>query len=188
VFNAINDSFVAGKGYPVIPHGSSFVMVAQFLRHGACPVRASTILTYSQSVDSTSPYFADQTRMFSRKQWVDEPFCERDIRLSPGMQTTYLGAAPHPVRLYTARRTCVSRRRLLLRLHGAGTRVVGWTVAVNGRIVRRFRSGRRSFIPVDLRGRPRGRYTITVTARTVDGQRLVDTRRYRTCARRARRR
>ena len=75
VFNAINVGWTgsgASPGYNNVPHGSSFVMVAQFTGDPDCPVDTRTILTYSQSTNPNSPYFADQTRMFSEKQWVDE--------------------------------------------------------------------------------------------------------------------
>jgi acyl-homoserine-lactone acylase len=77
LFNAINVSWDPPAGWPNVPHGSSFVMVTSF--HGnACPTNRS-ILTYSLSVNPNSPYFADQTRMFSRKQWVNPPFCAADV-------------------------------------------------------------------------------------------------------------
>ena len=56
---------------------------------GGCP-RARTIVTYSQSTDPTSPHFADQTRMYSAKQWVRMAFCESDIQAEPGIQTQVL--------------------------------------------------------------------------------------------------
>ncbi|HEX8075335.1 MAG TPA: penicillin acylase family protein [Thermoleophilaceae bacterium] len=78
LFNAINVPWRAPKGYADIPFGSSFVMVTHFQKRG-CPKNRS-ILTYSLSADPTSPYYADQTRMFSRKKWVDPPFCPRQVR------------------------------------------------------------------------------------------------------------
>ena len=76
VFNAINVGFVSGQGYPNVPHGSSYVYTTQFT--DGCP-ETRAILTYSLSTDPTSPWFADQTRMFSEKQWVDEAYCEDEI-------------------------------------------------------------------------------------------------------------
>jgi hypothetical protein len=81
VFNAINvgwDSTAPDVGYTNVPHGSSFVMVSSFT-DDACPNDTRTILTYSQSTDPNSPWFKDQTEMFSNKQWVDEAFCESEI-------------------------------------------------------------------------------------------------------------
>ncbi|MDE0443860.1 MAG: penicillin acylase family protein [Gammaproteobacteria bacterium] len=43
-----------------------------------CPL-AETILLSSQSSDPDSPYFADQTELYGRKQWVSFPYCESQI-------------------------------------------------------------------------------------------------------------
>jgi acyl-homoserine-lactone acylase len=77
VFNAINVPFVRGQGYPDVPHGSSFVQAVHLT--GGCP-DVRTILTYSQSTNPNSPFSADQTRMFTRKEWVIFPFCSKDVR------------------------------------------------------------------------------------------------------------
>ncbi len=76
VFNAIADRFTPGVGYNDITAGSSFVMVTEFDKN--CPNDRS-ILTYSLSDNPNSKHFADQTRMFSRKKWVDPPFCANEV-------------------------------------------------------------------------------------------------------------
>ena len=38
------------------------------------------ILTYSQSENPESEHYADQTRLFSQKQWVPMRFTEQEIR------------------------------------------------------------------------------------------------------------
>jgi hypothetical protein len=101
IFNAINVGWVgsgSNPGYPNVPHGSSFVMASQFTDDPDCPVDTRTILTYSQSTNPSSPYFADQTRMFSNKQWVDEPYCEGEIQTDPNFTTEYVteGAEGYP--------------------------------------------------------------------------------------------
>jgi acyl-homoserine-lactone acylase len=118
VFNAINVSWVGSggsPGYPNVPHGSSFVMAAQFTGDSDCPVDARTILTYSQSTNPNSPYFADQTRMFSRKEWKDEAYCEDEIAADPNLQVTTIAEEPYPrpnsalkvdVKLVPAYETC----------------------------------------------------------------------------------
>ena len=73
-------------GYPNVPHGSSYVYIAQFTGDPDCPVDARSILTYSQSTNPNSPYFADQTRMFSNKEWVDEAYCEDEIAADPNLE------------------------------------------------------------------------------------------------------
>ena len=95
VFNAINVGGGFGpQGWTSVPHGSSFVMAAQFTGDPNCPVDARTILTYSLSTNPNSPWYADQTRMFSNKEWVDEAYCEGDILADPNLQTTRISDQP----------------------------------------------------------------------------------------------
>ncbi|MFL5780193.1 MAG: penicillin acylase family protein [Thermoleophilaceae bacterium] len=78
LFNAINVSWNPPGGYTDVPHGSSFVMVTELHKRG-CP-KNRAILTYSLSTNPKSPFFGDQTRMFSKKKWVDPPFCPSQVR------------------------------------------------------------------------------------------------------------
>jgi acyl-homoserine-lactone acylase len=78
VFNAINVVWNPEQGYPNVPHGSSYVQAVELPRRRCARVR--TILAYSQSTSPESPWFADQTRMFSRKRWVKPPFCPAQMR------------------------------------------------------------------------------------------------------------
>ena len=55
-----------------------------------CP-DAATILTYSESSNPGSPFHSDQTRLFSRKQWVPEYFCRQAV-LRHTLSTTTVGA------------------------------------------------------------------------------------------------
>ena len=43
-----------------------------------CPI-ADAILAPSQSIDPESPHYADQTELYSRKEWVRFPYCEDEI-------------------------------------------------------------------------------------------------------------
>src|SRR5207302_2575141 len=90
--NAIYPGFDAQKGFTDVTDGSSFIQVVTWHDATGCPDVAN-ILSYSLSADPTSPHFADQTRLFSAKQWVQERFCAADIAASPGLQTTQLGLA-----------------------------------------------------------------------------------------------
>ena len=87
VFNAIGAPFAGDKGYPDITTGSSFVMAAHLT--GACP-ESHAILTYSLSANPQSPYFADQTRLYSQKRWLDMLFCE-DKLLRQSLKVTEFG-------------------------------------------------------------------------------------------------
>jgi acyl-homoserine-lactone acylase len=84
VFNMIIAPFQVPAGYPKVIHGSSFVMVAGFTDEGPT---SWAVLTYSQSADPSSPYFADQTRLFSEKRWVRMRFSEADIVADPQLHT-----------------------------------------------------------------------------------------------------
>jgi acyl-homoserine-lactone acylase len=75
VLNAQESRKIAGVGF-VPYHGSSYIQAATFDVEG--PV-VDAILTYGQSTDPSSPHFADQTQLFSHKQWVRLPFSKSQI-------------------------------------------------------------------------------------------------------------
>lgn len=77
----------AAGGYPEVRHGSSHVQAVGW-DGSRCPV-ARTLLTYSQSANPNSPYYADQTRMFAQEHWVTSRFCERDILTSPKLKVVW---------------------------------------------------------------------------------------------------
>jgi acyl-homoserine-lactone acylase len=80
VFNAINVSWDPDEdGYGDVKHGSSFMMVAQFV-DGKCPVRASTFVTYGQTENPRSPHANDYTKAFSNMRWNRVPFCANAVR------------------------------------------------------------------------------------------------------------
>jgi hypothetical protein len=62
----------------------------------------------------------------------------------------------------------------------SGVKIASVEVRVNGKRVQRL-SGRHIRSTVDLRGLPRGRFTIKVIVATTTGRRVTDTRHYRTC-------
>ena len=69
-----------------------------------CP-DAATILTYSLATDPSSPFYGDQTDMFSRKQWLTEHFCRSDVLAHTQLTTTLgAGAATHSCVRTTHRR------------------------------------------------------------------------------------
>jgi acyl-homoserine-lactone acylase len=76
-FDAINVRWVPRKGVTEPEHGSSYVQVVTW-NDGACP-DARTILTYSQSTNPGSPFYADQSRLFSQKKWVPDLFCRSAV-------------------------------------------------------------------------------------------------------------
>ena len=83
-------------------------------------------------------------------------------------------------------RRCVSRRNFAIRVRRPrGTRLRSARVYVNGKRVRTLR-GRRIHARVNLRGLPRGTFTVKIQAITRGGRRLTELRRYRTCVPRRR--
>ncbi len=77
VFNKIEAAFQGASGYPeVTSWSSSWIQAVEFTASGP---RSRGILTYSLSANPASPHYADQTLMFSRKEWLELPFHEIDI-------------------------------------------------------------------------------------------------------------
>ena len=88
---------------------------------------------------------------------------------------------PSSVSASSSSRRCVSRRAFRIRLkEPRGDALRSATVLVNGKrvVVRR---GKRLTAPIVLRGLPKGRFAVRITARTVLGRTVSGTRRYRTC-------
>ncbi|RCH67815.1 penicillin acylase family protein [Streptomyces sp. SDr-06] len=86
VLNVVTPGMVDGK--LDIVFGSSFIQQVLFTADG--PPQASSVLTYSQSADPSSPHFADQTKLFSAGQWVTERYTEDQIAASPELQIKVL--------------------------------------------------------------------------------------------------
>lgn len=65
-----------GVGWGEVVHGNSYIQTVTW----DDGVRAEALLTYSQSSDPASPFSADQTQLFSDKQWVALPFTPAEIK------------------------------------------------------------------------------------------------------------
>jgi hypothetical protein len=77
-------------------------------------------------------------------------------------------------------KSCVSRRRFTLHLRGRHLRSA--RVTVDGKRVPVRRKNGRYYAVIDLRGRPKGRAVVHVTARTSDGRVVRDRHVYKTCS------
>lgn len=78
-------------------------------------------------------------------------------------------------------KACVSRRSFTIRVRKLpGVSFVKAVVKVNGKRVKTV-SRARITAPVNLRGLPRGRFKISITATAADGRVVTGTRAYRTC-------
>ena len=60
--------------YGEVVQGSSMVLTTKLTKNGP---HAEGILTYSQATDPTSPWFANMTKLFAKKRWVE-------LRFGPG--------------------------------------------------------------------------------------------------------
>jgi Tol biopolymer transport system component len=77
---------------------------------------------------------------------------------------------------------CQSRRRFPIHLRRpAGVSIATAKVAVNGKNVRTRKIAGRFTATIDLRGLPKGRFTVSIRVVTVSGKTLRGSRRYRTC-------
>jgi acyl-homoserine-lactone acylase len=85
IFNAIYENTEPGDSLTSPDTGSSFIQVVTWRKGNPCPV-GSTILTYSESSNPTSPHFADQTKLFSKKMFLPDRFCEAQINADPNLQ------------------------------------------------------------------------------------------------------
>jgi acyl-homoserine-lactone acylase len=77
VLNAQQARFIPAEGGYVPYHGSSYIQVVTFDEAG--PV-ADAVLSYSQSTDPASPFYGDQTRLYSKKGWARLPFHPEDVK------------------------------------------------------------------------------------------------------------
>jgi hypothetical protein len=113
--------------------------------------------------------------------------CDADLRVrSDGPLRIALAGCDQVVRVGAgaSRAGCVSRRRFAVHppRRVRGRRVVASRVFVSGRRVR-VAGRRRPRAIVDLRGRPRGRFTVRIVSRLASGRRVTTRRAYRTCRR-----
>jgi len=86
VFNVISGIENQDTGiYDDVRHGASFIQAASLTGAKCPPVK--TILAYSQAATNTkSPHYADQTKLFSNSQWVNDRFCLSQQKKSPGLK------------------------------------------------------------------------------------------------------
>jgi acyl-homoserine-lactone acylase len=166
VFNAINVAWSPTRAYGNVPHGSSYVQAVQFTG-GHCPVEARTILTYSLSTDPTSPWYGDQTRMFSDKKWVTQGFCEERVLADPKLRTEGVGSGL--IERFAAQRPLVTARRALaLQVRLARRGRVTVSVSRGKRVVRHVaakRTRRSHRVRIPARGLPTGVLRVRISAR-----------------------
>ncbi len=80
IFNKITPPGLTAGGYTSVNSGSSYIQIVSFPPEG---VNARGLLTYSQSTNPASPYFADQTKVLSTEKFVKFPYTEAEIAADP---------------------------------------------------------------------------------------------------------
>ncbi|MEU1837448.1 acylase [Micromonospora chersina] len=88
-FNMAVDMLVPGVGYPKVRHGTSYLMAVELGPDGPS---GRQLLTYSQSANPNSPWYADQTTLYSRKGWDTIKFTERQLRADPNLVSYRVGS------------------------------------------------------------------------------------------------
>ena len=117
---------------------------------------------------------------------ADAPGGCTDSDLVAPLSTTRPGVDAIATLPKQGKRRCLSKRSFRIRLkEPAGDALSTAAVFVNARRVA-IRRGDRITAPINLRGLPKGRYTVKITAKTVLGKTVTGSRRYRTCAKRRR--
>lgn len=86
IYNAIQ-SVPGANGKREVVSGTSYLQVVSFDGKGP---RAEGLLAFSISSDPASPYSADQTQAFSKKQWSALPFTEQQIKADPHYQAVII--------------------------------------------------------------------------------------------------
>ena len=88
VLNKVEFAPLAQGGYrEVVGTSSSYIQTVGFTDSG---VQAEAVLTYGQSSNPESPHFSDQTRLFSRSEWVNLPFTQPEIEADPARTVVQL--------------------------------------------------------------------------------------------------
>ena len=76
----------------------------------------------------------------------------------------------------------MSRRKFTVRVKKpAGVTIRAVKVVINGKVVKTKKVAGRFTSTVDLRGLPKGRFTVGITVTTPSGRKISGLRRYRTC-------
>ncbi|WP_229217650.1 penicillin acylase family protein [Massilia forsythiae] len=74
-------------GYNNVYWGASYIQTVTFDDNGPL---AQAMLTYGQSVDPKSPYYADQIGIYARKEWPVLPFTQDKIKADPNYKSMTL--------------------------------------------------------------------------------------------------
>jgi acyl-homoserine-lactone acylase len=88
MFSMIIARLTPQKGYTPIVTGNSWIQLVSWTADGELDARG--LLTYSQSEEPDSAHSTDQTRLYSRGEWIKLPFTEQAITQDPNLRTLRL--------------------------------------------------------------------------------------------------
>jgi acyl-homoserine-lactone acylase len=88
MFSVMAAKLAPEKGYTPIVTGNSWMQVVTWTDAGEVDARG--ILAYSQSEEEDSPYVADQTKLYSKGEWLKLPFTEAEIAADKELRTLEL--------------------------------------------------------------------------------------------------
>jgi hypothetical protein len=126
--------------------------------------------------------FEGQARAIGYRSATAVPDMGADEAPAPPATTpvTQQPAAPAGGVLGEQAKSCTSRRSFKIKLRNRGQKVVKATVIVNGKRVQVLK-GKRLTSRVNLRGLPKGRYSVRIKLELADGRTISGVRRYYTC-------
>jgi acyl-homoserine-lactone acylase len=166
LFNVIDTLYDPERGYTDLNYGATYIQAVQF-GDRACGPEARTVLGHSLATDPSSPFFANGTKLFLNKEWVDQPFCEADVEARTQEVARYGRGGTAPAA--RTRRKLVTRVRYRggkLRFRLARRARLRITVRRGRRVIRRVRTTRRpGRHAIRVRLRPGRRYRVTIVAR-----------------------
>jgi acyl-homoserine-lactone acylase len=87
----LNAIYQIGGPGSVPAYGSSYIQAVTWATGDPCP-QAATVLTSSESDNPDSPHYADQTELFSRRQWVTASFCPAQVAADAVSTTVVSGS------------------------------------------------------------------------------------------------
>ena len=167
LFNVVDTLYDPDRGYTDVGYGATYIQAVRF-GDKECGPEARTVLGHSLSTDPTSPFYANGTKLFLAKEWVDQPFCAADVEARTQLVARF-GGGPAATRRAKRKRRLVARvryRRGRLKLRLARRARLTITVKRGGRVVRRLRATRRAGLrSFRIRLRPGRRYRVIIVAR-----------------------
>jgi hypothetical protein len=179
-------------------------LTRQWLRDGK-PIDGATGPTYTlaaadqgtsiscrvTAANQSGPASADSGGLAVPSGSQPQPPSVPESPTAPESQPAGSSATPKPVSITSIAtlpptKLCVSRRKFPIRLRGVKTnRIVRAQIKLNGRQVRNI-TGKALSLPIDLRGLPKGTFTVEILTTDSAGKKIVGKRAYRTCAPRRR--